>query len=167
MTDETNVPESKRVLLSTHGEYLEAMEQVFGLVRKELRIFDPDMSRLQIDTPHCNDILRSFLLGGRDNRLYIAVHGTDFIRSYCPRLLDLLRLFSDRMFVHQTQDDAARAQDCFVLADELHSVRRPVQAQPRAVLRLHDPQEGLGLHQRFGEIWDSSVPAVSATTSGL
>jgi len=167
MTEDINTPQSERMLLSSHGEYLGSMQRVFGLAQKELRIFDLDLSRLQIDTPHSNDILRNFLLDGRENRLFIAVHGTDYIRSYCPRLLNLLRQFSDRLFIRQTQDDAARAQDCFVLADKLHSVRRPVQAQVRAVLKLHDEQEGLGLHQRFTEIWDSSIPAVSAATSGL
>jgi hypothetical protein len=71
------------------------------------------------------------------------------------------------MFIHQTQADAARAQDSFVLADKLHLVRRPVQAHPRAALRLHDEQESQGIYLRFSEIWDSSFPAVAATTSGL
>ena len=64
-------------------------------------------------------------------------------------------------------EDAARAQDSFVLADKLHVLRRPVQAQPRATLRLNDEHESQGIYLRFAEIWDSSLPAVSATTSGL
>ena len=109
----------------------------------------------------------AFLLRHRDNRLYIAVHDDNYIRNYCPRLLELLVQFSDRMLIHRTEGDGARAQDSFVLADRLHFVRRPVQAQPRAVLRLNDEQEGQAIFLRFSEIWDNSVPAVSATTSGL
>ena len=108
-----------------------------------------------------------FLLRSRDNRLYLAVHDTEHIRTHCPRLLLLLRQFSDRMFINQTDGDAARVQDCFVLADRLHFVRRPVQAQPRAALWLYNEQEGQGIYLRFSEIWDSSFPAVTATTSGL
>lgn len=167
MLEYTVSPLPERLLLSTLKEYLEALERLIRLARRELRIFDADFSALKIDSPQTQELLRAFLLGSRDNRLYIAVHTSDYIRNHCPRLLELLRQFSDRLFIHQTQGDAARIQDSFVLADRLHCVRRPVQAQPRAALRLNDEQEGQGLYLRFSEIWDSSVPAVSATTSGL
>ncbi len=58
-------------------------------------------------------------------------------------------------------------QDCLVLADKLHFVRRPVCAQPRGTLSLNDDKESQGISLRFSEIWDSSFPAVAATTSGL
>jgi hypothetical protein len=167
MTEDVDAPQPERYLLSTRKEYLEAMERLIGLAQLELRIFDADFFHLKIDSPHTHALLREFLLRGRDNKLYIAVHDTEYIRNYCPRLLDLLRQFSDRLFIHKTQDDAARAQDSFVLADRLHVVRRPVQAQPRAALRLYDEQESQAIYLRFLEIWDSSVPALSATTSGL
>ncbi len=93
------------------------------------------------------------MLRARNNRLYIVVHDTGYIRNYCPRLLTLLRQFSDRMFIHQTEGEAASAQDSLVLADKLHFVRRPVQAQPRATLRLNDEQDSQGMHLRFSEIW--------------
>ena len=167
MTEETASPQPERLLLFTRREYLEALQLLIGLARSELRIFDADFAELKIDSPHTHELLREFLLRGRDNRLYVAVHATDFIRDHCPRLLTLLRQFSDRMFIHQTQGDAARVQDSLVLADKLHFVRRPVQAQPRAALRLNDERESQGMYLRFSEIWDSSFPAVSATTSGL
>ena len=167
MTEDSTSAQPQRVLLSTRAEYLGAMQQLIGLVQRELRIFDADFSELQIDSRRTHELLHAFLLQGRDNRLYIAVHNTYYVRNYCPRLLDLLRQFSDRMFIHQTEGDAARIQDCLVLADRLHFVRRPVQAQPRAVLRLNDEQESQGIYLRFAEIWESSSPAVSATTSGL
>jgi hypothetical protein len=167
MTEETASPQPERLLLSTRREYLEALDRLTELARRELRIFDADFSELNIDSLQTHERLRAFLLGGRDNRLYIAVHDTDYIRDHCPRLLNLLRQFSDRMFIHQTEDDATRAQDSFVLADKRHCLRRPVQAQPRATLKLNDEQGSQGMYLRFSEIWDSSVPAVSATTSGL
>lgn len=167
MTEETASPQPERLLLSTRKEYLEALERLIGLARRELRILDADFSELKIDAPQTHALLHAFLLRGRDNRLYIAVHDPDYIRVYCPRLLELLRQFSERMFIHRTQGDAARAQDSFVLADKLHVLRRPVQAQPRASLRLNDEHESQGIYLRFAEIWDSSLPAISATTSGL
>jgi hypothetical protein len=160
-------PQPERALLSTRKEYRDALEQLIGLAQHELRMFDADFAGLDIDSAQKYERLRAFLLRGRNNRLYIAAHDTDHIRNYCPRLLNLLRQFSDRMFVHQTQGEAASAQDCLVLADKLHFVRRPVQAQPRAILTLNDDEESQAIFVRFSEIWDNSFPAVSATASGL
>jgi hypothetical protein len=160
-------PRPERSMLSTRREYRDAFERLIGLTQRELRVFDPDFSDLEINSPRKQELLRAFLLRSRNSRLYIAVHDTDFIRDYCPRLRELLRQFSDRMFIHQTQGEAARIQDCFVLADRLHCLRRPVHAQPRGTLTLNDEKECQGMHLRFSEIWDSSSPAVSATTSGL
>jgi hypothetical protein len=160
-------PQPERCALSTRKEYRDALARLIGLAQRELRIFDADFSDLEINSPQTCELLRAFMLRARNNRLLIVVHETGYIRNFCPRLLNLLRQFSDRMFIHQTQGKAASAQDCFVLADELHFVRRPVQAQPRATLRLNDGQESQGMHLRFSEIWDNSFPAVSATTSGL
>lgn len=167
MTEEPASSQPERLLLSTRTEYLDALQRLAALAQRELRIFDADLSWLEIDSPQRHESLRAFLLRGRDNRLYIAVHNGDYIRNHCPRLLTLLRQFSDRMFIHRTGGDAARAQDSFVLADRLHFVRRPVQAQPRAVLRLGDEHESQAIYLRFCEIWDSTEPAISATTSGL
>jgi hypothetical protein len=160
-------PRPERLALFTRQEYRDALERLSTLAQRELRIFDADFSDLEINSRQKYELLRAFLLRGRDNRLYIAVHDTDYIRNYCPRLLNLLRQFSDRMFIHQTQGEAASAQDSLVLADKLHFVRRPIQAHPRATLALNDDQESEGMLLRFSEIWDSSFPAVSATTSGL
>ena len=160
-------PQPERSALYSRKEYREALERLTALAQRELRIFDPDFSNLDINSEQKCELLRAFLMRGRNNRLYIAVHDTNYVRNYCPRLLRLLRQFSDRVFIHQTQGDAASVQDCLVLADKLHFVRRPVHAQPRATLSLNDDKESQGIYLRFSEIWDSSFPAVSATTSGL
>ena len=166
-SEQTVQPQPERSALATRKEYREALERLTALAQRDLRIFDPDFSDLEINSQRKCELLRAFLLRGRNNRLYIAVHETGYIRNYCPRLLMLLRQFSDRVFIHQTHGDAARVQDCLVLADNLHFVRRPVYAQPRATLILNDDKESQGIYLRFSEIWDSSFPAVSATTSGL
>jgi hypothetical protein len=167
MTDASALPQPERLLFSTRREYRDAFDRLVALAERELRIFDADFSDLEINSPQKSELLRAFLLRSRTNRLYIAVHDAEYIRNRCPRLIELLRQFSDRMFIHQTEGEAARVQDCFVMADKLHVLRRPVRSQPRGSLKLGDEQEGLGMHLRFSEIWDSSVPAVSASTAGL
>lgn len=165
--DIPDAPAPQRTLLSSRSEYLAAADQLLALAEHELRIFEMDLNDFRLDTPARIDLLRAFLLRSPANRLWISVRDTDYVKQYCPRLIALLGNFASSMFIYRADGEAAKVQDCFVLADRAHVVRRPVAAQPRGVFILHDPREGLVMHERFNEIWDSSVPSVSANTSGL
>jgi hypothetical protein len=46
-------------------------------------------------------------------------------------------------------------------------LRRPHHEQYNGVIVMHDAAETRGWLNRFGEIWEQSSPAVSATTIGL
>ncbi|MCX7152028.1 MAG: hypothetical protein NT115_05765 [Proteobacteria bacterium] len=164
-----NAPEfqPERHLFTSRAEYVAGFEQVLSLARHELRIFDPDLSQLPLNTTATLDKLRDFISRQRDNRVYIALHKPELVARQMPRLMNLLVFFSGSVLIHQTEGDAARVQDCFTLADNHHFVRRPVWEQPRGVLVLNDDKEAHKMRERFDEIWQSSVPAVSASTSGL
>jgi hypothetical protein len=123
--------------------------------------------QLELNTPDRAAALRRFLLASRDNRLLVAVHDPDHIRKRSPRFLRLLAEFSASIAIHQTEGDAARAQDCFVLADIEHFVRRPVATASRGVCAINEYQEARHIRERYDEIWQSSFPVVSATTLGL
>jgi hypothetical protein len=161
------IPQPRRELLSSRREYLEAFDALLGTVRRELRIFDPDCTQLELNSPARSDALRQFLHASRDNRLFVAVHDPEHLKRGCPRMLEVLRDFSVAIAIHQTEGEAARAQDCFVLADMEHFLRRPVAAQPRGVYNVNEYKDARLMRERFDEIWQSSVPAVSATTLGL
>ncbi|HXC40142.1 MAG TPA: hypothetical protein VN667_14485 [Burkholderiales bacterium] len=160
-------PEPARKLLTAKSEYAASADQLVSEARRELRIFDPALTEYSLENPARIERLRAFLRRSPANRLYIAVHDAEHVRRYCPRVVALLTLFSASMFIHRTQGDAARVQDCFVLADDWGLVRRPVAAQARGVYLLNDPVESAGMRKRFDEIWDSSVPGVAASTTGL
>ncbi len=162
-----DVPAPQRTLLVSRGDYYNAAEQVITLAQHELRVFDPDLQEFRLDTKSRIELLRAFLLRSTDNRLYISVRDPSFIKQFCPRLITLLAQFSTSMFIWEANGEATKAQDCFVLADQMHVVRRPVALQPRGVFILNDPREGLVMYERFREIWDTSAPSVSASTSGL
>jgi len=157
----------ERALLQARSDYQRGFGRLLGLVRRELRIFDPDLSELDINSAERIEALARFLLGGPDRRILIALHGVDYVSKRCPRLVALLGIYASRIFIYQTIGDAAKVQDCFVLADGDHLVRRPVTAQPRGVLVIGDPKECQPMRERFDEIWESSIPGVSANTTGL
>jgi hypothetical protein len=166
MIDPLSVP-TQRVLISSRAEYLAALHQLLALGRRQLSIFDPNLSSLEIDGIPRIAALRAFLRADRHNSVQIAVHDAAFLRERCPRLLALLAEFPAQLAIHQTEGEAVRAQDCFVLVDELHFVRRPVAAQRHGVYVLSEAPAGRTLRERFNEIWDFSAPAVAASTLGL
>ncbi len=161
------VPQPARRVITVRSEYLAAFDELVAHVRRELRIFDPDLVQLELNAPDRVESLRRFLTANRDNRLYIAVHDPDHLARHTPRMMDLLTQLGTNIAVHRTEGDAARAQDCFVLVDAEHVIRRAVAAQSRGVVLTDDQKEAHAMRERFEEIWHSSVPAVSATKLGL
>lgn len=167
MDPEPNDNWPQRTVLSLRREYVEGFDRLLGLAQRELRIFDADLAELGLGETGRIELLRELLLKSRSSRVYVALQQTDYVKKSCPRLIALLGSFSSMLFIHQTQGDAARVQDCFVLCDCVHVVRRPVRAQPRGVLILNDFKEAQLMRERFDEIWESSVPSVSVNTAGL
>jgi hypothetical protein len=157
----------ERTLLQTRSDYQLGFGKVLGLVRRELRIFDPDLSELDMNSAQRVETLSRFLRGGANRRVFIALHDVDHVSRRCPRLIALLGIYASNIYIHRTMGDAAKVQDCFALADGEYLVRRPVTAQPRGVLVIGDPKECQPMRERFEEIWESSTPAVSANTTGL
>jgi hypothetical protein len=157
----------QRILLDRKSEYLEGFGKLLQLARRELRIFDQDLSELEMNSLSRIETLARFLRESRTHCIYIALHDVEHVAKRCPRLIPLLSSHPAAMFVHKTEGDAARVQDCFVLADGEHFVRRPVRSQPRGVLVLNDPKDSQPMRERFDAIWESSELGVSANTTGL
>lgn len=149
------------------AEYAAAVDRIVALGGRELRIFDPDGRQLALDTASRIAALEAFLVRGPDQRILLAVHSTDHLTRDCARFIALLHRHVDRIAVHRTGSEAARAQDCFVLADAAHCVRRPVAAQPRGVVIIGDPREIALQRERFDQIWEQSTIGVPPSTLGL
>jgi len=167
MSDPAGEPVPERILLQTKSDYPEGFERLLGLARRELRVFDSDLSELEMNSTSRIEMLTRFLRESRMHRIYVALHDVEHVTKRCPRLIALLGSYTSAILIFQTQGDAAKVQDCFVLADGDHLVRRPVRTQPRGVLVINDPKECQPMRERFDEIWESSVPAVSVNTTGL
>jgi len=159
------VPE--RILLQARSDYLEGFSRLLGLARRELRIFDPDLSELGMNSTSRIEMLMRFLRESRTRRIYIALHDVEHVTKRCPRLIALMGSYTSALFIFQTHGEAAKVQDCFVLADSDHLLRRPVTTQPRGVLIFNDPKECQPMRERFDEIWEASLPTVSVNTTGL
>lgn len=162
---ERAVPE--RISIATRREYLDAFDALLAGAQRELYLFDPDLEQLQLNASARSEALAAFLRRSALTRLHIVVHDDKHLAHHCPRLADLIALFSTNVAIRRTDGDAARAQDCFVIADAADCVRRPVAAQLRGVIIRNDPNEAALMLERFGQIWDSSIPAAPPTTIGI
>lgn len=162
-----NTPTPERQLITTRAEYTSALDALLPLAQRTIFVFDPDLQLPALGNMARVETLRSFLRANRENTLHIALHDTEAVVRDMPRLIKLLQEFPNSIAIHRTEGVARRAQDCFVLIDARHFVRRPVAAQARGVYALEEAREGRALQERFEQIWEASEPAVAATHLGL
>ena len=147
-------------------EYERALDSLFALPGRTLRIFDRRLSSAY-NAPAREQLIKAFLSSNRLARLQIVIHETATLQRDCPRLMNLLRRFSYAIQIQETEARAKAASDPFAVLDERHYVHRFHFDGPRGVLAINDSNGALPLLHRFDEIWEASVPAVAATTLGL
>lgn len=165
MKEEARKTEYQR--FAGEAEFQAAVDRLLAQPGRELRIFDPDATALRLNSPARLAQLEQFLRGSRTRRIQIALHQTEHLTRNCPRMMNLLRLFSHAIQINRTQEEIRNLQDAFIVLDAEHYLRRPVAAHFRGAIGLNDETEALGMRSRFLEIWAASYPGVSSTTAGL
>lgn len=165
MSEDT--PQTEYAQFETEAAFQVALDRLLAAQGRELRIFDPDLSALRLDTARRVEQLRQFLAASRTRRIYIAVHNADHVTKYCPRMMALLARFAHAIQVNCTHEEIRNLQDSFLVLDQNHYLRRPVAQLFRGALGLNDETEALAMRTRFMEIWSASFPGVASTTLGL
>lgn len=154
-------------IIESNIEALAAIDQIIGLARKQIDIFDINLKDRGFNTPARTEVLRAFLLANRANRIRIALHDTSDFSLTLPRFMSLFKQFSGNIFVHRTTGAACEAADPLFIVDGLHFWHKLHYQHPRSVFVLNSATDAAPLCNRFEEIWDNSEPAVSAHTLGL
>lgn len=149
------------------AEYEEALDILIELARRHLRIFDYNLEGGGYNTLRRFELLRTFFLASRNNRLEIVLHDTDYLTRFCPRMIMLFKQFSHAVTIMKTTTEAKCIYDPFAVADLTCYVHRFHYDGPRALLALNDVEGSHVLINRFAEISDASAPAITATTLGL
>ena len=165
MSDEA--PQTEYLQFDTEADFQQALDRLLAAQGRELRIFDPDLAALRLNTPQRVAQLQQFLTASRTRRLYVAVHDPDHLTRSCPRMMALLARYAHAIQVNCTHEEIRNLQDSFLVLDQAHYLRRPVAQQFRGALGLNDETEALTMRARFTEIWSASFPGVSANTLGL
>lgn len=161
------IPQAEYQRFEGDGEFQQAVDRLLEQPGRELRIFDPDLAALRMNSPDRIARLDRFLRGSRTRKIQIVVHKTEHLTRQCPRMMGLLKLFNHAIQINQTYEEIRSLQDAFIVLDANHYLRRPVAAHFRGAIGLNDETEALGMRSRFLEIWAASYPGVSSTTAGL
>lgn len=160
-------PATEYATFDSRAQWQAAIDRLLAQAGRELRLFDPDLSALDLNRAARVAALEAFLAGSRTRRLYLATHDTDPLTKHCPRMMNLLARYGHAILVHRTHEEIWNIRDSFLVLDAHHYVRRPVARFFRGAIGLNDPGEAQAMRMRHGEIWSASYPAVSASTSGL
>jgi hypothetical protein len=162
-----SIPQAEYQRFEGEGEFQQAVDRLLEQPGRELRIFDPDLAALRMNSPDRVARLDRFLRSSRTRRIQIVVHKTEHLTRHCPRMMGLLKLFNHAIQINQTHEEIRSLQDAFIVLDANHYLRRPVAEHFRGAIGLNDETEALGMRSRFLEIWAASYPGVSSTTAGL
>jgi len=161
-----NLPNAEYRRFEGEREYEELIDGLIPQTQRAIRVFDRTLSR-SWNSPQRYEALRQFLLTNRMNRLFIVVHDAEPIERECPRLVDLVWQFSAAVRIHETLSPAKHVYDPFVVFDASQYLHRFHYRYLRAAHGANDVIGAQQLLDRYAEIWDASVHAVSAGTSGL
>jgi hypothetical protein len=147
-------------------EYDAALDGLIANADRIVRIFDWRIGR-NYNTPQRFELMRGFLLARRTNRIHMVLHHSTNVVRDCPRLILLLKQFSEGFSIHRTLPTARSVSDPFAIGDDLYYVHRFHHEDMRGVASRGDVANTRLLIKRFDEIRVASTPAVTATTIGL
>ncbi len=166
-TAATTAPEARTVALSSIAEQIAAIDELIGLARRRIRVFDQDLSQTDWNGVERVARLRAFLRGIRGRRLDIIVHDTAHLERFCPRVLAVLRTYSYAVTIYRTGAEARHASDPLLIVDDLHYLHRFHFELPRATMGINQPEQTRPLAMRYDEIWATGEPGINATVLGL
>jgi hypothetical protein len=147
-------------------EAFTAIDKVLALATKQLRVFDMTLADRGFNSPARIELLKTYLLRSRENKLRIVLHEVYKLDSECTRLVNLARQFPSAVQIQKTLDKAKHAADPLIIADD-HSYWHLLHfEQPRSVLQLRHELETAPWIDRFEQLWEASEP-YSLTSLGL
>jgi hypothetical protein len=98
--------------------YRAAIARTLAGARRELRVFERDLSHMGFEERAQTDLLNGFLAAGRDRRLHLVVHDLAPLQARMPRLLALLRDYASQVEVRVTPEHLRHLAESWVLADQ-------------------------------------------------
>jgi len=151
----------------TPAEFRAAFDALLADTHRQLRVYDHDLSLLDIDHAPRHAALRALCVAGGGRRIELLLDDLGGVARGHPRLMQLVRDFGHVLEIRQADPDAPRPDAAFVLADRHGVLLRADKAVVHGTLHSDDPGRATLLNQSFEGMWQRSPASVSATTLGL
>ena len=151
----------------TPSEFRAAFDTLLAGTLRQLRVYDHDLSLLEIDHAPRHAALRALCVAGGGRRIELLLDDIGLVARKHPRLMQLVRDFGHVLEIRQADPDAPRPDQAFVLADRQGVALRADKTAARGTLHLDDARNAVRLNQNFEGMWQRSQASVSATTLGL
>ncbi|MDP1645086.1 MAG: hypothetical protein Q8L71_06235 [Thiobacillus sp.] len=151
----------------TPSEFRAAFDALLAGTQRQLRLYDHDLSLLDIDHAPRHAALRALCVAGGERRIELLLDDISRVARDHPRLMQLVRDFGHVLEILQADPDAPRPEQAFVLADRHGVLLRADKMAVHGTLHLDDPGSAVALHQSFEGMWQRAPASVSTTTLGL
>ena len=151
----------------TPAEFRAAFDALLAGTKRQLRVYDHDLSRLDIDDAPRLAALRAQCVAGGGRRIELLLDDISRVARDHPRLMLLLRDFGHVLEIRQADPGAPRPDEAFVLADRNAVLLRADKAAVHGTVHGDDPGRATALNHSFEEMWQRAPAQVSATTLGL
>lgn len=147
--------------------YEAATALMISRATREIKLFDPDLSRGGFHGVEVHQALESFLAKDRLNRMTVILHDSHFFYSRCPRLIELMKRYAHAMTIYLTDERGHIAQDAFILADRGDYLHRFHVDHARFKYVHEDEVAAKPLHERFEQLLEVTSTTLSVMTTGL
>jgi hypothetical protein len=154
-------------IFETPAEFRDAFDALLAGTHRQLRLYDHDLSLLEIDHAPRHAALRALCVAGGGRRVELLLDDISLVARQHPRLMQLVRDFGHVLEIRQADPDAPRPEQAFVMADGHSVLLRADKAAVHGTLHLDDARDAVLLNQEFEGMWQRSPASVSATTLGL
>ena len=153
--------------LETPAEFRDAFDALLATTHRQLRVYDHDLSLLDLDHAPRHATLRALCVAGGGRRIELLLDDISRVARDHPRLMQLVRDFGHVLEIRQADPGAPRPEQAFALADRNGVLLRADKAAVHGTLHLNDTRDVVLLNQEFEGMWQRSPASVSATTLGL
>lgn len=151
----------------TPAEFRAAFDTLLASTPRQLRLYDHDLSLLEVDHQPRHASLRALCVAGGGRRIELLLDDIQHLARDCPRLMQLVRDFGHVIEIRQADPNTPRPDQAFVLADRHGVLIRADKTAVHGTLHPDDPGSATPLHQSFEAMWQRAPASVSATTLGL
>src|SRR4030095_16955052 len=122
--DTATQPAPREVRLDTVAAQAAAIDALIGLAQQKLRVVALDRAEPGGNTAARAESLAAFLRRAPKAKFELIGHDTRWMEASCPRLLNLLKLYSTAMTVYRTGPEARMAMDPLIIVDGRHYLHR-------------------------------------------